>query len=918
MSQPEQRVGEFQLESKLGEGGMGVVFKARQVALDRFVALKFLSRQVFGGGRNVERFYREARAAAKLVHPNIVQIYTIGEHEGNPYFAMEYVEGADLARLFLGPPLTIPETVEVTRSVCKALEIAAANGIIHRDIKPANIMITRTGQVKVMDFGLAKARESGHELTVEGQIVGTPTYMSPEQAMSKQVDTRSDIYSLGCVFYECLAGKPPFRADNLAALIFKHLNEDPEVPTGAEPIPSSVMAVLARMLAKSTDERYQKPSELLFDLNALGLNLALAESSLAARVEAEVTNPIPYNERAGSKGGSPHPGENSRAAMGPPSPSPATLVYTQPETNAGVNPPTVIRSGPPREAVESLKRVDGHHAAPTPAPAKPPSGEMTVEVPESESRRILRELRQKESESGTPPAVRPPSAEMTVEVPEHESRRILRELQESEAKKNNTPPPDAPPPAAPEAPVDVSEPAPAPAAEAPAAAAPPSVTESQRIPINSPPTVIEDAPVFATRPPEPPVEEMPAHKTGPFRKPSGTYPPAKPVPQTPDAKATDSIKRSTRFNFDKSRETPPGGTKKPETSLQAILAAKGANKAAAGPIWYRKLPDGRWSYHVDEGHCTRAEGLAAEALPGRDLPAGPLGDCPLCANWARGPGCALASTEYLARSSPSRGLALLEEQAAIWCAARRFDKAIGLIEEYIKERPDEAAGFRALARVYDHPDYPGKDAMRAIILYQRFVELSQASGQGGSLEVRLIQERVEAIKSGRGSFARKSKAASSAYASSGLYTFQCIYRHEKAAFYAFGIQGKERLLLAKAGEIDPETGENVNDIAGGGLGTRILRPLKSGKARNDEKQAVRKRLETLELQDPDTVIRETSHTVSIEFPRVENVEAIHDSVSDRRVMRLKVAGHWHELIFPKSQTFEAERCALLVRRITGK
>jgi len=281
-------VGEFVIDSLLGEGGMGKVYRARQVALDRWVALKVLD-----GARNrkdfAARFYREARSAARLVHPNIIQIHTVGEHQGAPYFAMEFVEGVDLDRLIrLHPePLTTDETVEIIRCVAKALAAAAEQGLIHRDIKPANIMLAKNGAVKVMDFGLAKDMSDDLNLTEVGAIVGTPAYMSPEQGMGKPADIRSDIYSLGCVLYACLCDRPPFAADGVAALIFQHAHVEPAAPSSVRPgAPPELEAICLKMLAKAPEARFQTPDEVLLALGTVPANLSLAETLLAKRVAA--------------------------------------------------------------------------------------------------------------------------------------------------------------------------------------------------------------------------------------------------------------------------------------------------------------------------------------------------------------------------------------------------------------------------------------------------------------------------------------------------------------------------------------------------------------------------------------------------------------------------------------------------------
>ncbi|RME71064.1 MAG: serine/threonine protein kinase, partial [Planctomycetota bacterium] len=271
-----RQLGDFVLERKIGQGGMGEVYLAHQVSLDRTVAVKVLPRSLASQENFIERFQREAKAAANLIHPNVIQIYSIGVEQGTPYFAMEYVEGEDLAqRLKRQGRLGYEEAVDIVAGVANALACAYEKNIVHRDIKPSNIMIDKNGVVKVMDFGLAKAThgQEGLNLTQSGMIMGTPNYMSPEQARGEPLDCRSDIYSLGVVFYELLAGRLPFVADTPAALIYKHAYEDPPPIEQINPdVPPFLAEIVTRMLAKDPAARYQNPKALLLDLNEFRRN----------------------------------------------------------------------------------------------------------------------------------------------------------------------------------------------------------------------------------------------------------------------------------------------------------------------------------------------------------------------------------------------------------------------------------------------------------------------------------------------------------------------------------------------------------------------------------------------------------------------------------------------------------------------
>ena len=274
------QLGEYIIEERIGAGGMGQVYRAKQPSLDRMIALKVLPRSVAADQEAVDRFRREARNAARLVHANIVQIYTVGEDRGVPYFAMEYVKGEDLEqRLHKSDRFTTKEVIGVVASTSMALACAEEHGIVHRDIKPGNIMIDSHGVVKVMDFGLAKAvKFFDTEITQAGFIVGTPTYMAPEQAEAMGIDHRTDIYSLGVVFYELLTGRPPFQSDDPATLIYMHVHRDPEPPRNLRhDVPEEVERVCLRCLAKNPDERYQSATGLLGDLLKVEESLAGAE-----------------------------------------------------------------------------------------------------------------------------------------------------------------------------------------------------------------------------------------------------------------------------------------------------------------------------------------------------------------------------------------------------------------------------------------------------------------------------------------------------------------------------------------------------------------------------------------------------------------------------------------------------------------
>src|SRR5262245_29274269 len=231
-------LGSYKILSPLGAGGMGEVYRARDSRLDRFVALKVLPAEVATDAERMQRFVREAKAASALNHPNVAHIYEIGEAESVSFIAMEYVEGQTLAAKVNGHPLEIHEIVEIASQIADALDEAHSKGITHRDIKPANVMLTSRGQVKVLDFGLAKitrdqARPATSDIstmtkTEPGVVMGTMPYMSPEQALGREVDHRSDLFSLGVVLYEMATGRLPFTGANSSETLDLILHRQPE------------------------------------------------------------------------------------------------------------------------------------------------------------------------------------------------------------------------------------------------------------------------------------------------------------------------------------------------------------------------------------------------------------------------------------------------------------------------------------------------------------------------------------------------------------------------------------------------------------------------------------------------------------------------------------------------------------------
>ena len=267
-------ISHYKILEKIGEGGMGVVYKAEDNRLKRFVVLKFLPSHLLGSEKEKTRFVKEARAAAALNHKNICTIYDIDEFQGQTFIAMEHVTGQNLKDKIESGPLNLEEVKDITLQIAEGLRESHQKGIIHRDIKSANIMVTESGQVKIMDFGLAKAGDSV-QATKPGTILGTTSYMSPEQAGGEQVDLRTDIWSLGVVIYEMLTGKLPFGGEYEQAVIYAILNKNPEpLNSFRSDIPVELEKIITSCLQNKISQRYQRIEDLISDLtNSNGISL---------------------------------------------------------------------------------------------------------------------------------------------------------------------------------------------------------------------------------------------------------------------------------------------------------------------------------------------------------------------------------------------------------------------------------------------------------------------------------------------------------------------------------------------------------------------------------------------------------------------------------------------------------------------
>jgi len=281
-----EQLGEFKIQKLLGRGGMAEVYLALQISLNRPVAVKVLRTGPTADEVNLRRFEQEARAAGGLQHPNIVQVYSVGEEKGIKFIAQEYVQGVNLREYIArrGPP-EVPAALHIMRQVAAALQAAGEAGVVHRDIKPENILITRKGEVKVADFGLAQLTLQGQQmnLTQTGTTMGTPLYMSPEQVSGEKLDQRSDIYSFGVTCYHMLTGRPPFRGETALSVAVQHLNNVPQPLSELRgELPKPICQLVHKMMAKQPAERYADAQSVLRDLKRIGLSLKQSPSAAAA------------------------------------------------------------------------------------------------------------------------------------------------------------------------------------------------------------------------------------------------------------------------------------------------------------------------------------------------------------------------------------------------------------------------------------------------------------------------------------------------------------------------------------------------------------------------------------------------------------------------------------------------------------
>jgi tetratricopeptide (TPR) repeat protein len=365
------RIGKYEILRLLGKGAMGMVYVAHDTILERDVALKVMGAHIADDDTLKQRFMREAKAVAKMTHPNVVNVFDLGSHvDGSPYIAMELLHGEDLLKLMRTPPgLSLERKVEIVVQVLAGLAHAHKAGIVHRDIKPANVFICQDGTVKLMDFGVARLTTAS--MTGTGHIVGTADYMSPEQVKGLKVDGRSDLFSVGSVLFELLSGQRPFHAENLMAIFYRITQEDPDfsmVPPGAEF--EALAPILHRALAKSLDERYQTAYDFAVDLRDWLKVYGTTSSAPVAQLTEPQGPTLPGQRQtlgSGARGAATVPAAGRAAAAT----RPAAPAPTAPTVKPG-------RRAPAPETVVGAETHAAPGVAPPAAPAPAPRARLTI------------------------------------------------------------------------------------------------------------------------------------------------------------------------------------------------------------------------------------------------------------------------------------------------------------------------------------------------------------------------------------------------------------------------------------------------------------------------------------------------------------------------------------------------------------
>jgi len=401
-----EQIGKYKILEKIGEGAMGEVYKAHDPVLNRFVAVKTISSELGADDTLRKRFEREAQSAARLNHPNIITVFDYGEEQGKIYMAMELLDGSDMKQAIARrAPLSLDDKLSIVDQVAEGLAFAHAHDIVHRDLKPANVHLLSNGQAKIMDFGLA--RLGGSEMTRVGMVMGTPHYMSPEQVRGERADARSDVFALGCVFYELLTYRKPFDADSMHSVLFKVMQEEPPpVHELAPGIPPVLAQVVERAMAKDATQRFQNASEFRTALHRAMQAIAAGEGEKAlpdlappaAGAPSRTSDASSSRSSSAARGG-PGPGavrassaSASRAQPRPAAPAPAPA----PASKA----PLLIGGGLLLLAVVGGGLIIARGSAPAPTPPPPTTRPAQVDGLAQELARSQVELARRRENAG--------------------------------------------------------------------------------------------------------------------------------------------------------------------------------------------------------------------------------------------------------------------------------------------------------------------------------------------------------------------------------------------------------------------------------------------------------------------------------------------------------------------------------------
>jgi eukaryotic-like serine/threonine-protein kinase len=397
-----EQIGKYKILEKIGQGAMGEVYKAHDPVLNRFVAVKTISSDLGADDMLRKRFQREAQSAARLNHPNIITVYDYGEEQGKIYMAMELLDGSDLKQAIARrAPLSLDEKLSVVDQVAEGLAFAHSHEIVHRDLKPANIHLLGNGQAKIMDFGLA--RLGGSEMTRTGMVMGTPHYMSPEQVRGERADARSDVFALGCVFYELLTYKKPFDADSMHSVLFKVMQEEPPPVHEVEPgVPAVLAQVVEKSMSKDPTTRFQNASEFRSALHR-------AMQAVAAGQGESALPDLALPAGAGARGEGPAMASGSRSASARRAGSPAGAARASASGSRPQRPaPPPVRSRAPLVVGGGLlvaALVIGGvllagHGAPAPSPVPPTTRPPQLDGLSQELARSQVELARRRADAG--------------------------------------------------------------------------------------------------------------------------------------------------------------------------------------------------------------------------------------------------------------------------------------------------------------------------------------------------------------------------------------------------------------------------------------------------------------------------------------------------------------------------------------